>query len=76
MKDDASFWRPILALFVVGSVMVACILLGYVLGSAWDGKDGGDAGKIAGVLVGTLAGFVQMFLAVRHFLFTDRERKR
>ncbi len=59
-------WQPLMGLFSVGTVLVAAIVLGYLAGSWIDGRCGSKPwGLIGGVLLGTAAGFVQLFRVVK-----------
>jgi F0F1-type ATP synthase assembly protein I len=52
-------------LMTVGTVLVACIVLGYFLGSYLDRRLGTSPWLVvAGVTLGTAAGFVGLFRAV------------
>ncbi len=54
--------RSMMSLMAVGTVLVACIVLGFLLGSYLDRKLGtGPWITVAGVFLGTAAGFVQLF---------------
>jgi F0F1-type ATP synthase assembly protein I len=49
----------------VGTILVACIVCGYFLGSFLDRKLGTSPWLVvAGVLLGTAAGFVELFRTV------------
>jgi F0F1-type ATP synthase assembly protein I len=57
--------RSILNLMTVGTGLVACIVTGYLLGSYLDRKMGTSPWLlVAGVLLGTAAGFVGLFRTV------------
>jgi F0F1-type ATP synthase assembly protein I len=58
-----------LDLMAVGMVLVACIVLGYFLGSALDRKLETSPWLTAGgVFLGTAAGFLQLFRTVSRSL--------
>ncbi len=61
-------WQAALSLFWVGTLLVACILTGYLIGASLDRKQGGMTWTVVGVLAGTLAGFVQMWRLVKRFV--------
>lgn len=57
-----------LGLLSIGMVLVACILIGYLAGSYLDGKYETDPWlTVTGVLLGTVAGFVQLFRTVSRY---------
>ena len=57
--------RSIYNLLTVGTTLVACIVTGYLLGSYLDRKWGTTPWLVvAGVLLGTAAGFVSLFRMV------------
>jgi F0F1-type ATP synthase assembly protein I len=57
--------RSIYNLLTVGTTLVACIVTGYFLGSYLDRKWGTSPWLVvAGVLLGTAAGFVSLFRMV------------
>lgn len=61
--------RPLLGLLSVGMVLVTCIVLGYFLGRYLDGKLGTEPWlTVAGVLLGTAAGFLDLFRTVSRTL--------
>lgn len=61
--------RSLMSLFTVGFVLVACIVLGYFLGRYLDGKLGTEPWlSVAGVLLGTAAGFLELFRTVSRTL--------
>ena len=65
MKTNGSSYRSILNLMTVGTTLVACIVLGYLLGSYLDRKIGTSPWLVVvGVLLGTAAGFVGLFRMV------------
>ena len=65
MVSDGRSSRSIMNLLTVGTTLVASIVLGYFLGSALDRKLGTDPWlTVAGVLLGTAAGFVGLFRTV------------
>jgi ATP synthase protein I len=69
MAWNGSTWRPILSLMSVGFVLVAAIVLGYLLGSWADRKLGTHPwGVVAGVVLGTAAGFLELFRTVNRSL--------
>jgi ATP synthase protein I len=52
-------------LLTVGMILVACIVIGYLVGSLLDRKLGtGPWMTVGGVLLGSAAGFVQLFRTV------------
>lgn len=60
---------PLLSLLSVGTVLVTCIVLGFLGGRWLDGKWGTDPWLgIAGFVVGSLAGFLQLFRTVARTL--------
>jgi len=57
--------RSVLNLMTVGTGLVACIVVGYFLGSYLDRKMGTSPWLVVvGVLLGTTAGFVGLFRTV------------
>ena len=65
MVSDGRSSRSIMNLLTVGTTLVASIVLGYFLGSALDRKLGTTPWlTVAGVLLGTAAGFVGLFRTV------------
>ena len=65
MEPNGRSNRSILSLMTVGTVLVACIVVGYFLGSYLDRKLGTSPWLVvAGVVLGTAAGFVELFRAV------------
>lgn len=61
--------RSLMSLMTVGIVLVLCIVIGYFLGSFLDGKMGTEPWlSVAGVLLGTGAGFVELFRTVSRSL--------
>jgi F0F1-type ATP synthase assembly protein I len=55
----------LLSLLSVGTVLVTCIVLGYLFGHWLDGKLGTDPWLgVVGVVLGSVAGFVQLFRTV------------
>ena len=65
MAGDGS-WRPVGELFFTGTVLVAAILLGYLLGSWLDGKlNSAPWFLVFGVLLGSLAGFLNLWHSVK-----------
>jgi F0F1-type ATP synthase assembly protein I len=61
--------RSIYSLLTVGTTLVACIVTGYLLGSYLDRKLGTSPWLVvAGVLLGTAAGFISLFRMVSHNL--------
>jgi len=60
-RGGGSMWN----LLTVGTVLVVCILLGYLLGSYLDRRLGTSPWMtVAGVVLGSTAGFVQLFRTV------------
>ncbi len=67
--DRWAFWRPALALGTVGIVLVTCTCVGALLGLWLDGEFGTKPWLlVAGVLLGTLAGFIEMYRAAKRFM--------
>ena len=65
MNSNGPSYRSILNLMTVGTTLVACIVVGYLLGSFLDRKLGTSPWLVvAGVLLGTAAGFVGLFRMV------------
>jgi ATP synthase protein I len=65
MDPNGHSSRSILNLLTVGTGLVACIVTGYLLGSYLDRKLGtGPWLVVAGVFLGTAAGFVGLFRTV------------
>ena len=65
MASDGRRDRSMMNLMTVGIVLVACVGLGYFLGSTLDKKLGTSPWcTIAGVLLGSAAGFLQLFRTV------------
>jgi len=65
MGSDGGSSRSMANLMTVGTVLVACIVLGYFLGSYLDRRLGTSPWLVvAGVTLGTAAGFVGLFRAV------------
>ena len=65
MNSNGPSNRSILNLMTVGTTLVACIVVGYLLGSFLDRKLGTSPWLVvAGVLLGTAAGFVGLFRMV------------
>jgi len=65
MDSNGRGSRSILSLMTVGTTLVACIVLGYWLGSVLDRKMGTSPWLVVvGVLLGTAAGFVGLFRMV------------
>jgi F0F1-type ATP synthase assembly protein I len=61
--------RPLFSLLTVGTVLVACIVLGYFLGDYLDRRLGTRPWLLAlGVLLGSAAGLVQLFRTVSRTL--------
>ncbi len=69
MESDGRSNRSMMNLLSVGTVLVACIVLGYFLGSYLDRKLGTSPWLVvAGVTLGTAAGFVELFRTVSRSL--------
>ncbi len=67
--EDGSRARSLVDLLAVGTVLVVCIVLGYFLGSYLDRRLGTSPWMlVVGVLLGTAAGFVQLFRTVSRSL--------
>jgi ATP synthase protein I len=65
MVSNGGSNRSILNLMTVGTTLVGCIVVGYLLGGFLDRKLGtGPWLVVAGVLLGTAAGFVGLFRMV------------
>ena len=65
MDSNGRGSRSILSLMTVGTTLVACIVLGYWLGSVLDRRMGTSPWLVVvGVLLGTAAGFVGLFRMV------------
>jgi len=65
MDSNGPSYRSIMNLMTVGTTLVGCIVVGYLLGSFLDRKLGtGPWLVVAGVLLGTAAGFVGLFRMV------------
>ena len=65
MGGNGSRNRSLVDLLAVGMVLVGCIVLGYFLGSSLDRWWGTSPWMVVvGVLLGTAAGFVQLFRTV------------
>ena len=68
-EDHWKSWRPALSLFAVGAVLVASTgggaLLGYWLDTQFETK---PWLLVSGILLGLVAGFVQMYRIVKRFL--------
>ena len=65
MDPDGGRPRSIMDLLAVGSVLVACIVIGVLLGRYLDGKLGTSPWLMAaGLTLGTAAGFVGLFRTV------------
>ncbi len=61
--------RSLMSLMTVGIVLVACIVLGYFLGRYLDGKLGTEPWlAAAGFILGTAAGFLELFRTVSRSL--------
>jgi len=59
-------WQPLLGLLSVGTVLVAAIVIGYFAGSWIDRRLGSEPwGIVTGVLLGTAAGFFELFRMVK-----------
>lgn len=69
MGESGSRTRSLMDLLAVGTVLVACILLGSLLGLYLDRRLGTSPWMmVAGVLVGTAAGFLHLFRTVSRSL--------
>ena len=69
MGENGGRTRSLADLLTVGTVLVACILLGYFLGNYLDRRLGTSPWMlVVGVLLGTAAGFVQLFRTVSRSL--------
>jgi F0F1-type ATP synthase assembly protein I len=67
--ENGARTRSLADLLAVGTVLVACILLGYFLGNYLDRRLGTSPWMVVvGVLLGTAAGFVQLFRTVSRSL--------
>jgi len=65
MDSNGRSTRSIMNLLTVGTVLVVCIVLGYLLGSYLDRKLGTSPWLVVGgVVLGTAAGFVELFRTV------------
>ena len=65
MVADGGSNRSIMNLMAVGTVLVACVVLGFLLGSYLDRRLGTSPWLVvAGVTLGTAAGFVGLFRTV------------
>ena len=65
MTSDGGSTRSMMDLLAVGTMLVVCIVLGYLLGSYLDRKLGTSPWLVvAGVTLGTAAGFVELFRTV------------
>jgi ATP synthase protein I len=65
MGSNGGSSRSMAELMTVGTVLVVCIVLGYFLGSYLDRRLGTSPWLVvAGVTLGTAAGFVGLFRAV------------
>jgi ATP synthase protein I len=65
MTSNGRSSRSILNLMTVGTTLVACIVVGYLLGSYLDRKLGTSPWLVlVGVVLGTAAGFVGLFRMV------------
>ncbi len=65
MSPDGGSSRSMMDLLAVGTMLVVCIVLGYLLGSYLDRKLGTSPWLVvAGVTLGTAAGFVELFRTV------------
>lgn len=69
MAVDGRGDRSLLSLLTVGTVIVACIVIGYFLGAWLDRKLGTSPWMVViGVLLGTAAGFLELFRTVSRSL--------
>lgn len=65
MNSNGPSFRSIMNLMTVGTTLVACIVVGYLLGSFLDRRLGTSPWLVVvGVLLGTTAGFVGLFRMV------------
>jgi len=65
MEPNDGSNRSILNLMAVGTALVTCVVLGYLLGSYLDRRLGTSPWLVvAGVTLGTAAGFVGLFRTV------------
>ena len=65
MESNDGSNRSILNLMAVGTALVTCVVLGYLLGSYLDRRLGTSPWLVAtGVILGTAAGFVGLFRTV------------
>ena len=65
MPSDGESPRSLMSLMTVGIVLVSCIVIGYFLGSFLDRKLGTEPWlSVAGVLLGSGAGFFELFRTV------------
>ena len=65
MVADGGGNRSVMNLMAVGTVLVACVVLGFLLGSYLDRRLGTSPWLVvAGVMLGTAAGFVGLFRTV------------
>lgn len=65
MDPDGRSNRSIMDLLTVGTILVACIVCGYLLGAFLDKRLGTSPWLVvAGVFLGTAAGFVELFRIV------------
>ena len=65
MDPNGGSSRSIMNLLTVGTVLVVCIVLGYLLGNYLDKKLGTSPWLVvSGVILGTAAGFVELFRTV------------
>jgi len=69
MAVDGRGDRSLLKLLTVGTVLVACIVVGYLLGSWLDRSWGTRPWMVViGVFLGTAAGFLELFRTVNRSL--------
>ena len=66
MEKKDEVWGPLLGLLSVGTVLVAGIVLGWFAGRWLDRRAGTEPwGVVIGVVLGSVAGFVELFRIVK-----------